>query len=111
MRLCWVGVKRFLPSSVTSRTLSARSVPSAAYASSTSITPLAACISAVRFSTRSSIHFTGRPARRASSAQSTRYAGRRLLPKPPPMSGQESRMRDCGTPSAAARIEMVSPGR
>ena len=66
---------------------------------------------AVRFSIRSSIHFTGRPAARASSAQIRRYAGRRLLPKPPPMSGQLNRMRDCGTPSEAARIEMVSPGR
>src|SRR5207247_1137055 len=54
-------------------------------------------------SRRVSIHFTGRPSRRATTAISTSSAyGWPLMPKPPPTSGASTRTRDSPSPSAAA---------
>src|SRR6266516_1531461 len=65
----------------------------------------------MRFSYRSSIHFTGRP-RSSDAAVATTYPGYTgtLLPNPPPMSGEMIRMFSSGSPATSANTVRMACG-
>ena len=86
------------PTSSTSSARTPRMWPSASSAKLTVIRSSRACWPAIRFSRRSSIHFTGRPRRLPASTTATSSGSMNIFcPKPPPTSCMTTRTRFSGS--------------
>ena len=91
--------------------MAARKWPSASVATVRVASSWRAWLAAIRFSRRSSIHFTGRPTCLAASSHGrSSRVGYIFWPKPPPTSPNSTRTRFSGTPKTRAANALISCG-